>query len=102
MDERSSLTGAAMVPALGGGLDPELLSQSLSRCTTADELRLQAELKARALHKRLEQGDKVHMSLKMQLKMRDAEVKRFRARYILHLHLHHHHNHYMIYSPLNR
>jgi hypothetical protein len=80
VDARSSLTGAAIVPALDGSLDPELLAQSLARCTAADELRLQAEVKARALLKRLEQGDKVQLSLKMQLKMRDAEVKRFRAR----------------------
>lgn len=55
-----------------------LLSQAMERSHHADELRLRAELKNRALNQRLEQAEKAAMGMKMKLKMRDAEIAKYR------------------------
>lgn len=64
---------------------PELLNagiveEALKRADAAEEQRLRAEVKNRTLTKRLEQSEKVTLSVKMQLKMRETEVARYRKK----------------------
>lgn len=55
-----------------------MLSESLLRCKSSDELRLRTQNKCKAYQLRLEQSDKILLGLKMKLKMRDSEIQRYK------------------------
>jgi chromosome segregation ATPase len=55
-----------------------MLSESLLRCKSSDELRLRTQNKSKAYQQRLEQSDKILLGLKMKLKMRDSEIQRYK------------------------
>ena len=69
-----------MTMAIPEILNAGIVEEALKRADAAEEQRLRAEVKNRTLTKRLEQSEKVTLSVKMQLKMRETEVSRYRKK----------------------
>ena len=58
----------------------EVLKEAMDRCYVADERRQRCESEVAVLTRRLAETEKSVLSVKMQLKMRDAEVKRLKSK----------------------